>query len=130
MKTLTIRGRYIRDIPSFYAEVNRVFMADEDWKLGESLDAFNDLLFGGYGVIAGPELVELVWEDIEASRAALGIETTRTYLTAKLRQPELYSVSIIHQQLDQLEKGNGSTYFDTILNIIRDYLNINVIIPT
>ncbi len=126
MKTLTIRGRYIRDIPSFYAEVNRVFMADEGWKLGESLDAFNDLLFGGYGAIAGSDPVEIVWEDIEASRAALGIETTRTYLTAKLRQPELYSVSVIQQQLDQLEKSDGSTYFDTILDIIRDHPNVEL----
>lgn len=111
MKTLTIRGRDIRDVPSFYAEINRVFMTDEDWKLGESLDAFDDLLFGGYGAIAGSEPVELVWEDIDASRTTLGIETTRAYLLAKQRQPELYSGRIIQQQLDQLEKGDGSTYF-------------------
>lgn len=126
MKTLTIRGRDIRDIPSFYAEINSVFMADEDWKLGESLDAFNDLLFGGYGAIAGPEPVELVWEDIEASRVALGIDTTRAHLSAKLRQPDRYSVAVIQQQLDQLEEGDGSTYFDAILDIIRDHPNVRL----
>ncbi len=126
MKTLTIRGRYIRDIPSFYTEINRVFMADEAWKLGESLDAFNDLLFGGYGAISGREPVELVWMDIEASRVALGIETTRAHLSAKLRQPELYSGTIIQRQLDQLEEGEGSTYFDTILDIIRDHPNVRL----
>lgn len=126
MKTLTIRGRDIRNISSFYTEINRVFMADEDWKLGESLDAFNDLLFGGYGAITGPEPVELVWKDIDASRVALGIETIRAHLSAKLRQPELYSVTIIQQQLDQLEEGNGSTYFDTILDIIRDHPNLKL----
>lgn len=126
MKTLTIRGRDIRDISSFYGEINRVFMADEDWKLGESLDAFNDLLFGGYGAIAVLEPVELVWEDIEASRVALGIETTRAYLLAKQRQPERYSRGSIQQQLDQLEKGDGSTYFNTILDIIQDHPNVRL----
>ncbi|MEH3121593.1 MAG: ribonuclease inhibitor [Sphingomonas phyllosphaerae] len=126
MKTLTIRGRSIRDIPSFYAEINRVFMAGEDWKLGESLDAFNDLLFGGYGAIAGPEPVELVWEDIEASRVALGIDTTRAHLLGKLRQPERYSVAVIQQQLDRLEGRDGSTYFDTILDIIREHPNLKL----
>jgi hypothetical protein len=30
MKTLSIIGRNIGDIPTFYAEINRVFMAEED----------------------------------------------------------------------------------------------------
>jgi RNAse (barnase) inhibitor barstar len=32
VKRIVIDGKSIRDIPSFYAEVNRVFMADENWK--------------------------------------------------------------------------------------------------
>jgi hypothetical protein len=31
---LQIEGCAIHDIPSLYAEINRVFMAGEDWQLG------------------------------------------------------------------------------------------------
>ncbi|MBP2483340.1 RNAse (barnase) inhibitor barstar [Stenotrophomonas sp. PvP093] len=49
---LQIEGCTIHDIPSLYAEINRVFMAGEDWQLGPSLDALDDLLHGVHGVSA------------------------------------------------------------------------------
>ena len=49
MLTLRLDGRLIHDIASFYDEINRVFMAGEDWQLGPSLDALDDMLRGGYG---------------------------------------------------------------------------------
>ena len=41
--TLIIDGENIHDIFSFFDEINRVFMHSEDWKLGPSLDALNDI---------------------------------------------------------------------------------------
>lgn len=38
---LTIDGNRIRDIPSFYMEINSVFMSGEEWQLGPSLDALS-----------------------------------------------------------------------------------------
>ncbi|WP_221887917.1 hypothetical protein [Chitinophaga polysaccharea] len=49
-KQIIINGDVIIDIPSFYREINRVFMSGENWQLGNSLDAFNDLLYGGFGI--------------------------------------------------------------------------------
>lgn len=46
-RILHIEGASINDIASLYVEINRVFMADEDWQLGASLDALDDLLHGG-----------------------------------------------------------------------------------
>lgn len=126
-KTLTIAGGSITSIPSFYAEINRVFMADEDWALGESLDALNDVLHGGFGAIAGREAVTLVWRDVDASRSALGLETTRAFLRAKLEQPGVFNVELIGRQLDALERGMGKTYFDTVLEIIADHPNITLV---
>lgn len=48
-KRLIILGKRIHDIPSFYDEVNPVFMKNETWSHGHSLDAFNDMLYGQYG---------------------------------------------------------------------------------
>lgn len=36
---LVLDGSAIHDIAGFYAEINRVFMASEDWQLAPSLDA-------------------------------------------------------------------------------------------
>lgn len=127
IKTLTIDGRTIVDIPTFYAEINRVFMADESWRLGESLDALNDLLYGGYGAIKGREPVELIWQDLEASRMALGIATTRAYLVAKLDRPDTFNVSVIGRQLSALERGDEKTYFEIVLEIIGDHDNIALV---
>lgn len=83
---LIIEGANIRDIPGFYAEINRAFMADEDWQLGETLDGLNDLLYGGFGALAGTSSPTILWRDFEASRAALGIRTTVAFLEARLRR--------------------------------------------
>lgn len=129
--TLELAGRAIVDIPSFYAEINRVFMPDETWALAESLDALNDLLYGGYGAIDGRVPVELVWRDMETSRAALGIETTRAWLLEKLQSPTTFNATfntdVIRNQLDALERGDGQTYFDIILEIIGDHRNIMLV---
>src|SRR2546427_65986 len=82
--TLQIEGSAIHDIGSLHAELNRVFMASEDWQLGPNLDALDDLLHGGYGALAGHDQVTLVWRDIAHSRAALGVDATRRWLQAKL----------------------------------------------
>lgn len=126
-KTLEIAGQAIVDIPTFYAEINRVFMADEDWTLAESLDALNDLLYGGYGAIDGREPVDLVWRDMDASSAALGIDATRGYLLDKLRRPDLFNAAAIRARLEALERGDGKTYHETVLEIIADHPNITLI---
>lgn len=125
--TITISGRAIVDIATFYDEINRVFMAGEDWKLGQSLDALDDLLYGGYGALAGRGRVALVWQDIAVSQAALGIEATKAWLRAKLARPGTYNGALITAQLDDLDSGRGKTYFDTIMDIIADHPNMELV---
>ncbi|WP_240663672.1 barstar family protein [Sphingomonas sp. UV9] len=124
---LTIAGKTIHDIPSFYAEINRVFMAEEDWKLGESLDALDDMMRGGYGAIRGNESVRLVWQDIDLARSSLGLSATCAFLQAKLERPGQYDVERIDRQLSALKAGTGQTYFEIILEIIADHPNIHLV---
>lgn len=102
-------------------------MAEESWTLGESLDAFDDLLYGGYGALAGHTDVTLVWQDIESSKSALGYETTRAFLRGKLEHPEIYNITAINKQLDDLENGNGRTYFDTLVAIIGEHDTVTLV---
>jgi RNAse (barnase) inhibitor barstar len=126
-KTLTIIGYNFHDIPSFYAEINRVFMSAEEWTLAPSLDALSDMLHGGYGAIAGREPVRLVWEGFEGSRSNLGVETTRAFLREKLQRPEQFNVELIGGQLDVLDRGVGQTYFEIVLEIIAGHSNIELV---
>jgi RNAse (barnase) inhibitor barstar len=124
---ITIDGNAIRDIPSFYDELNRVFMAGEDWTLGPSLDALNDVLYGGYGPIKGDEPVMLVWTAMEKTRAALGFDVMRAFYRNKLQHPEMYDQELIGQALAELENGTGATYFEIVLQIIAEHPNIELV---
>lgn len=125
-KQLFIDGNLISDIPSFYEEINRVFMAEEDWKLGNSLDAFNDLLYGGFGAIEGGEPVTLVWQQMEKNRLDLGYEVTRQYYEEKFLAHSAFNKDYFREKLEALNNGTGQTYFDMLLEIIADHPNIRV----
>lgn len=125
-KTLIIDGNAIHDIPSFYDEINRVFMADEDWKLGASLDALADMFRGGYGAIEGEEPIKLIWLAMEQARVQLGLEATRAFYQDKLARPEIFNNKAISSRLTALEAGSGPTYFDIVLEIVAEHPNIEL----
>ena len=124
-KILTIEGDAIDDIASFYDEINRVFMSQEDWKLGPNLDALNDMLHGGYGAIGG-EPITIVWRNMDRSRAVLGLDATRDFYRKKLMRPDIFDADRIKRDLNALEDGSGPTYFEIILEIIADHPNIEL----
>ncbi|RYF57906.1 MAG: ribonuclease inhibitor [Cytophagaceae bacterium] len=127
VKQIAIEGISINDIVSFYAEINRVFMAEESWLIGPSLDAFNDLLFGGYGALQGAQSVDLLWHNMDHSREALGYQTTRVYYLDKLSPGSPYNKKLFKEKLQALEHGTGETYFDVIMAILADHPTIRVI---
>jgi len=120
-----IEGSRITDISALYAELNRVFMENEDWTLGASLDALDDLLYGGYGRLLGVKRATVVWRDMDISRTSLGREATREWLQQKRAQPG-FATDRISQQLQALEDGTGQTYFDIVLEIFAAHPNIHL----
>ncbi len=68
-ETLTLRGEAIYDRASFYEEVTNVILnGNSDW--GKNLDAFNDVLRGGFG--SPPGGFNLIWQNHATSKQALG----------------------------------------------------------
>jgi len=128
MKELTLDGNRIHDIPSFYDEVNRVFMQGMDFTLGPSLDAFNDVLYGGYGAIRGNEPIVLKWLYFEKNKEDLGAAATIAFYRAKLEQPETFNSEWAWKKLDELERGEGQTYMDILLEIISEHPNIRLVV--
>jgi|SRR6186713_582195 len=126
-KTITIDGERIHDIPSLYEEINRVFMANEAWKLGQSLDALNDMLYGAYGEARGDDPIELIWLNIDKNKEDLGLETTKAFYENKLEHPETYNIDLAKKNLSDLENGTGQTYFEIVMEIIADHPNIKLV---
>lgn len=104
-----------------------MLMIGEEWELGQSLDAFNDLLYGGFGVISRDEPIILTWSGFEHSREALGTEATRQYLLDKVQPGSPFNKALFKEKLEKLEQGSGETYFETILEIIADHPNITLV---
>jgi RNAse (barnase) inhibitor barstar len=70
-KEYVIEGMRISSIWTFYDEISRVLIPGARW--GRNLDAFNDILRGGFGT---PEDgFTLVWNDSAISRKQLGVPT-------------------------------------------------------
>ena len=102
-------------------------MAKEDWEIGESLDALNDLFYGGFGLIDGNEPIELTWKNFDHNKELFGYDFTMEFYQEKLKQPKVFSTKIIQQNIRELESGKGLTYLETILEIISEHKNITLI---
>lgn len=127
IKKITIEGKNINNIETFYEEVNRVFMSQENWKIAQSLDAFNDMLYGSFGEIKGKEKIQLIWKDIEQNQKSLGFQTTLEFYQNKLKSPEIFNRKFVLSKIDELHNGVGLTFFEIVLEIIANHDNIMLI---
>ncbi|WP_282628388.1 barstar family protein [Empedobacter sedimenti] len=119
-KVIVINGNNFSDLTGFYNEIERVLTKDLDWKIGRNLDAFEDILLGGYGVFETGEPIQLIWENSTKSKADLGFEATKKFYEEKISaiETDAESLSYFEKELDKLLHHNGKSLFDTILEII------------
>lgn len=76
MREVVLDGARFDDLDGFYNEMERLLTRNLNWKPGHNLDAFNDLLRGGFGVHEYGEPLRIRWLRYERSRELLGAETT------------------------------------------------------
>lgn len=126
-KKITIDGSRFSDLPGFYDEASLVFMKDTDWKVG-TLDGFDDILYGGFGIFENKDQVEITWKASQKSREDLGPEATRIFYENKIKQGKPYNIELIRQKLDELLSGNGQTLFEILIEIIESHKNITLIL--
>lgn len=77
-EVFTIDGRRFSNMAGFYDEVERVFTFGLDWKIGRNLNAFNDILRGGFGRHAYGQPIHIQWLAYEKSVRDLGKEMMDT----------------------------------------------------
>ena len=63
----TIDGRRFSNMAGFYDEVEQVFICGLDWKIGRNLNAFNDILRGGFGRHEYGQPIHIQWLAYEKS---------------------------------------------------------------
>jgi RNAse (barnase) inhibitor barstar len=80
-KTILLDANRFSTLASFYQEVENACTKDLGWSIGRNLDAFNDVLWGGFGVHDYEEPVQLIWLHSDKSRRDLGWAETVNYLT-------------------------------------------------
>jgi RNAse (barnase) inhibitor barstar len=71
MRTIEINGNNFSNLTEFYDEVERKMTNGLNWKIGRNLDAFEDVLSGGFGVQEVEENYELKWLNSEKSKTEL-----------------------------------------------------------
>ena len=84
MKTVILDGNNFSDIEGFYCEIDRLLTNNLQWKTGHNMDAFNDLLRGGFGVHDYNEPITIRWINYAKSKNDLGNKMVLTLLEIML----------------------------------------------
>ena len=82
-----------------------------------NLDAFNDILRGGFGTPEGGYILR--WRNWELSRQRLGYAETVRQLRLRLGQCHPSNVPLVTRQLEDACHGRGPTVFDWLVEIIQ-----------
>lgn len=116
LPVLVIDGAHFSDFDGFTREFSRL-LCNYEWR--GTLDAFNDLLRGGFGTPENGWVLR--WLNSELSRTALGYEATTRRLERLLLACHPSNRSTIEARISCARSGQGSTLFDEIVDIIRNH---------
>ena len=115
METYRIDGERFSSLEEFYEEISRVLIPNAKW--GHNLDAFNDILRGGFGT--PDEGFFLIWENSAVSKRRLGYPETERILEIRLDRCHPTARSSVRRQLRDAGNNKGATVFDWLVEIIR-----------
>ncbi len=118
-----IDGKNFYDIEGFYCEIDKLLAKDLTWKTGHNLDAFNDLLRGGFGVHEYNEPILLIWKNYKKSLADFSYEATAQYYETMLTRCHPTNIPHVKVLLDDARNKKGDTLMDIIVGIISDKNN-------
>jgi Barstar (barnase inhibitor) len=116
LPVLVIDGARFSDFDGFTREFSRLLVS-YTWR--GNLDAFNDLLRGGFGTPQNGWVLR--WLNSELSRSALGYEATIQRLEVLLLTCHPSQRSKIEGRIRRARRGQGPTLFDEIVQIIREH---------
>ena len=71
MRIIELNGNKFSNLKGFYSEVERKMTYGLNWNIGRNLDAFDDVLSGGFGVHEVDEKYILKWHRSQKSESEL-----------------------------------------------------------
>lgn len=110
-----IDGREFGTLKGFYEAISRVLIPGANW--GHSLDAFNDILRGGFGTPEGGFVLR--WTNSELSRQRLSYEETERQLELRFRRCHPLNREIVKAELEAARNREGPTVFDWLIEIFQ-----------
>jgi hypothetical protein len=114
LTTYEIDGERFSTLEEFYGEIDRV-MRPFAW--GHNLDAFNDILRGGFGT---PEEGSTIrWKNHNISKERLGYPETVRQLKLRLERCHPSNRETVARYLRDAQQGQDQTVFDWLIDIIR-----------
>jgi len=125
-REVILDGNNFSSLTEFYNEIQNKLTKGLDWEIGRNLDAFNDVLSGGFGVYEYEESFDLLWKNSEKSKRHLGYPETIRYLEKKLDTCHPTNISFVKNDLQEAKKGNGKTLFEIIVDIIHEHAHIEL----
>ncbi|OIK13757.1 barstar family protein [Bacillus sp. MUM 13] len=121
-----IDGEKFSDFKGFCKEFSSaVLFGKYEWN--ESLDAFNDILRGGFGDIEFGEEYTIIWRNSVKSKRDLGYGETIIKLSERLKNCHPTNKENVTQEIKNAKMNKGPTIFDWIEEIILDNSNVTLI---
>lgn len=114
LPVLVIDGASFTDFDGFAREFTKL-LDGYPWR--GNLDAFNDILRGGFGTPDGGWVFR--WLDSASSRSALGHAAMATRLEGILHTCHPTNRDRVAAEIESARRGEGQTLFDLIVDIIR-----------
>jgi len=113
-RTYEIDGNKSSTLEEFADHVTARLELQTSWR--GNLDAFNDILFGGFGT--PDDGFMLVWKNSELSRNRLGYPETIRWLEDRVRKCHPSNVENFKQRIVVAKEHRGPTLFDMLVEII------------
>ena len=110
-----IDGSRFATLEEFFEEVSRVVIPGQPW--GRNLDAFNDILRGGFGTASRGFTIH--WKNHGLSKQRLSYPETVRQLELRLERCHPENRDKVFGDLERARAQLGPTVFDWLTDIIR-----------
>jgi hypothetical protein len=114
LSEFVLDGASFDDLTGFFAAITRT-LGVSGW--GRNLDAFNDILRGGFGTPDGGFILR--WASSGLSAERLGWPETIRFIEKKLTTCHPANITAVQADLAAAHREEGQTLFEIILSIIR-----------
>ena len=122
MKRFVIDASQFESLDGFFKHADKVLCVG--FTSGQNLDAFRDILEGGFGAFEPDEKIELIWHGTAKSKKDLGYSETVSALRKRLKRCHPTNRLTVESYLKEAKEKIGPTAYDWLVESIREKRHI------